>query len=140
MGRGKSPQSFDLEDIERIGLGADIELLLTPVEWCEMEGIIILDADGWNGPGAPSWQTPIPKKEFERRRDVSTIGPATKKVEKINPDFDISLLDPLLQEAAELYKQGIGFVEIGKKLNRHPSVIRLRLVERGFINLVTVKI
>jgi hypothetical protein len=47
--------------------------LKTPVKWSTEFGIVILDADGWSEPGAPSWYTSISREEFVRRMSLSTI-------------------------------------------------------------------
>lgn len=77
MGRGQADR-FEAEEIERVGLDAEIEELKDAYQWSEEFGIVILDADGWRGsfdlPELPL-ETRVSRKEFEQRMNISTIGP-----------------------------------------------------------------
>lgn len=46
--------------------------LLTPEEWEERYGLHVVDPDGWRGPDAPSWATPITLRDFWARYTQST--------------------------------------------------------------------
>ena len=50
-----------------------MEAKLKPFAWCEHAGVIIHDPDGWRGPNAPDWYTPISWNEFVSRIRISTI-------------------------------------------------------------------
>lgn len=41
--------------------------LRTPEAWCQIEGVQILDADGWRGPDGRPWEDPISLEEFRAR-------------------------------------------------------------------------
>lgn len=49
------------------------EMKLTPVEWQEIEGVTILDPDGWRMAGAPAWDEPITRDDFLKRMSISTV-------------------------------------------------------------------
>lgn len=46
--------------------------LKTPEEWCRIEGVQILDADGWRGRDGRDWNDPISLVEFKERLVVCT--------------------------------------------------------------------
>lgn len=48
-------------------------LLRTPDEWCRLEGVEILDADGWRGSNGRPWEDPITLAEFNTRLVVCTM-------------------------------------------------------------------
>lgn len=54
---------------------ADKPALKTPTEWADEEGYSILQPNGWVGPDAPSFDTPITYSEFHVRALNSVIGP-----------------------------------------------------------------
>lgn len=41
--------------------------LKTPAEWCLLEGVEILDPDGWRGHNGRPWEDPITLAEFRER-------------------------------------------------------------------------
>lgn len=47
-----------------------------PAEWERLEGIVVIDPDGWRHDGK-GWGDPIRFAEWERRSMVSTVGPAS---------------------------------------------------------------
>jgi hypothetical protein len=49
------------------------EVLKTPSDWCLVEGIEILDPDGWRGVGGRPWTDPITLAEFNNRLIVCTM-------------------------------------------------------------------
>lgn len=53
---------------------------LTPKEWQELEGIIVIDPDGWRKDGK-SFDEPISKDEFNQRMVLSTRTLLRKKNE-----------------------------------------------------------
>lgn len=44
----------------------------TPAEWSDIEGVTILDPDGWRKDRQP-WETPITREDFLNRMAYSTI-------------------------------------------------------------------
>lgn len=46
--------------------------LKTPTEWCRLEGVEILDADGWRGPDRRDFDDPITLAEFRARLATCT--------------------------------------------------------------------
>ena len=46
--------------------------LKTPIEWSKIDGIVIMDPDGWRNDGK-SFYEPITRAEFDERTWVSTI-------------------------------------------------------------------
>lgn len=46
--------------------------LKTPTEWCRLEGVEILDADGWRGPDSRDFTDPITRSEFRARLATCT--------------------------------------------------------------------
>lgn len=44
----------------------------TPAEWCRIEGVEILDPDGWRGANGRPWNDPITLAEFQERLVVCT--------------------------------------------------------------------
>lgn len=74
----------------------------TPDEWCARYGMLIADHDGWRGPRAPSWTTPIGLREFYARACESTTnGMVTGAFDRIA--WDLALLP---QNAASTVKAG----------------------------------
>lgn len=58
--------------------------LKTPTEWCRLEGVEILDADGWRGRDGRPWTDPITLAEFRDRLITCTqrsVAPAPTKAE-----------------------------------------------------------
>lgn len=55
------------------GASAPPSLLRTPDEWCRLEGVEILDADGWRGRNGRPWEDPITLAEFKTRLVVCTM-------------------------------------------------------------------
>lgn len=51
--------------------GTETELK-TPEEWCRIEGVQILDADGWRGRDGRDWNDPISLAEFQERLVICT--------------------------------------------------------------------
>lgn len=43
--------------------------------WAEIDGIEIIDPDGWRGADGVVLATPITRADYEARRDASTIRP-----------------------------------------------------------------
>jgi hypothetical protein len=59
-------------------------LLKPAVEWMKDDTVLIYDPDGWYRSSAdegnkPRWEEPITFKEYEMRRDMSTIGPKHRR-------------------------------------------------------------
>ncbi|MFC5268438.1 hypothetical protein ACFPJ1_40570 [Kribbella qitaiheensis] len=48
------------------------EVLKTAEEWCQIEGVQILDADGWRGRDGRDWTDPISLAEFQERLATCT--------------------------------------------------------------------
>jgi hypothetical protein len=48
--------------------------LRTPDEWSRIQGVLVLDPDGWREDGKP-WTEPITEDEFAKRLAISTVGP-----------------------------------------------------------------
>ncbi|MDG4792727.1 hypothetical protein [Micromonospora sp. WMMD1082] len=62
--------------------------LRTPDEWCERQGLVVLDADGW---ADKPWTVPITRAEFLRRAMGSTVA----KVPTVDPDApDVDPAEP----------------------------------------------
>jgi len=51
---------------------------LIPITWAKIDGVEIIDPDGWRADGQ-SFDVPIARDEWERRRDESTIHPVNVK-------------------------------------------------------------
>lgn len=49
--------------------------LRTPSEWAALLDLYIMDPDGWRMDGAPAWDEPISRAEFDMRAGMSTTGP-----------------------------------------------------------------
>lgn len=49
--------------------------LRTPQEWAALDGIRIIDADGWRLPNSPRFDAPIPRAEYVWRVAICTIDP-----------------------------------------------------------------
>ena len=49
-----------------------------PEEWAKMEGIVIIDPDGWRNRGK-SFDEPVSLLDFESMAEYSTIMPLKKK-------------------------------------------------------------
>lgn len=47
----------------------------TPAEWAEEEGMVITRPLGWQGPGQPSFDTPLVYSEYHTRAMKSVLGP-----------------------------------------------------------------
>ena len=54
------------------GQASDSETKLKPAEWCMLEGIEILDADGWRGSRSQDFDEPVPRAEFLDRLSTCT--------------------------------------------------------------------
>lgn len=52
--------------------------LKTPEEWCQIEGVQILDADGWRGRDGRDWNDPISLAEFQERLVICTMRHVVK--------------------------------------------------------------
>lgn len=57
--------------------------LRTPEVWCRIEGVQILDADGWRGPAGRDWEDPISLEEFRAR-----LITCTQRSIALNPQTD----------------------------------------------------
>lgn len=44
-----------------------------PREWEAIDGVKVIDPDGWSHGSYQSWGTPISREEWERRLSTSTI-------------------------------------------------------------------
>lgn len=54
------------------------EDLKTPAEWCRIEGVEILDPDGWRGRDGRPWTDPITLAEFQERLVTCTMRHVVK--------------------------------------------------------------
>jgi hypothetical protein len=61
------------------------EVLKTPEEWCQIEGVQILDADGWRGRGGRDWNDPITRAEFQERLITCTQRSVVPRPETCRP-------------------------------------------------------
>ncbi len=48
-------------------------MLRTPLEWCELLGVTIIDNDGWRSADAPDWYHRISRQEFLTRARQCTL-------------------------------------------------------------------
>ena len=48
---------------------------LQPCDWELIQGIKIIDPDGWRGINGKSFEEPITRAEWEERKNESTINP-----------------------------------------------------------------
>lgn len=68
-----------LDQARRAGLSprpdaiAGAPSLLPPATWEWLEGVKILDPDGWRGTNGRPWDDPISREEWQERRNASTI-------------------------------------------------------------------
>jgi hypothetical protein len=59
--------------------------LRTPAEWSVLDGVTVMDPDGWRGSRtlpAKSWDEPISREEWQDRLEVSTHSLLTVKLEQ----------------------------------------------------------
>lgn len=54
------------------------EDLKTPDEWCRIEGVEVMDPDGWRGRDGRPWTDPITLAEFKNRLIICTMRHVTR--------------------------------------------------------------
>lgn len=62
--------------------------LRTPAEWSALDGVTVMDPDGWRGTRdlpAKSWDEPISHDEWQERLSVSTRSLHTVQAEHVEP-------------------------------------------------------
>lgn len=136
MGRGES-DTFDVNQIERSALDdGDLVELKNAAQWSEEFGIVILDADGWQGRDPLPFETPISRAEFERRMNISTIGSraAFVKEELLRPTGkSLDELSPLARSMAEMWDGGYTFKQIAAQHQTDASNVRKVLAYEGYL-------
>lgn len=63
------------------------EDLKTPDEWCRLEGVEVMDPDGWRGRNGRPWTDPITLAEFKNRLVTCTMRHAVGASAKARAEF-----------------------------------------------------